>query len=114
MKKYVLSIGLATLLVTGFSCKSKNKEATPETTTPTTTVPTEPQVTTTPPVIANDEELTKGATDATKDIKGLKAMVKDSVIYLSGTISKQDNMKVTPSLSSLHPKRIDRTNLKVQ
>ena len=113
MKKYVLSIGLATLLVTGFSCKSK-KEAAPETTSPTTTVPTEPQVTTTPPVIANDDELTKGAADATKDIKGLKAMVKDSVIYLSGTISKQDNMKVTPTLSSLHPKRIDRTNLKVQ
>ena len=113
MRQLFITASLAALLVTGFSCKGKDKDKAAEPTTTTTTdntPPTQPP----PPVIANDEALRQGVTDATKDIKGLTAEVKDSMIVLSGTISKADNMRVTPTLNSLHPKKIDRTNLKVQ
>ena len=112
MKKHFLHLSLAALLVVGFSCKSKDKDKPAETTPTTTTTDMTPPPP--PPVIANDEALRQGVIDATKDIKGLKAEVQDSVINLSGTISKEDNMKVTPTLNSLHPKKIDRSNLKVQ
>ncbi len=113
MKKYFLSIGLATLLVTGFSCKSKDKNKAPENSTITTTTTTAP-TTTTPVVVATDDALRQGVMDATKNVKGLQATVQDGVVMLSGTISKEDNMRITPTLNSLQPKRIDRTNLKVQ
>jgi hypothetical protein len=112
MKKYFLSIGLATLLVTGFSCKTKDKDKATENTTTTTTIET--PTTTAPVVVATDDALRQGVMDATKDVKGLQATVQDGVVMLSGTISKEDNMRVTPTLNSLNPKRIDRTNLKVQ
>lgn len=112
MKKIFFAAALATLIVAGPSCKSKNK--TPET-MPTTVPPTEQAPAPTAPVqISADDELRKGVTDATKDVKGLTARVDSGVIYLSGTISKADNMRITPTLSSLRPKRIDRQNLTVK
>lgn len=113
MKKYFLSIGLATVMVTGFSCKSKDKNNTTDSNTTTTTTTTTP-TTTAPVIVANDDALRQGVMDATKDINGLQTTVQDGVIMLSGTISQQDNMRITPTLNSLRPKRIDRTNLKVQ
>jgi hypothetical protein len=64
--------------------------------------------------VAGDDALRRGVQDATKDIKGLTSRVEDGVIYLSGTISRDDNMRITPTLSSLNPKRIDRTGLTVK
>lgn len=113
MKKTLLSAALATLLVAGYSCKGKDKNTTTDTNTTTTT----PNTTTTPtaPVeIAGDETLRQGVTDATKDIGGLQTRVENGVIYLSGTISREDNMRITPTLNSLRPKSINRDNLTVQ
>lgn len=112
MKKFLVPFGLAALLVTGFateSCKNKNKDTTETTTTTDNTTPT-----TTAPTISGDEELRKGVTDATKDFPTVQATVQDSVIILSGTIKKEDNQRLTQTLNSLRPKRIDRDNLKVQ
>ena len=113
MKKIILSTALATLLVAGYSCKGKDKETTTYTTTTTntTTAPTEPP----PPVeISSDDSLNQGVADATKDIKGLQTRVENGVIYLSGNISREDNMRITPTLNSLRPKSINRDNLTVQ
>ena len=112
MKKAFLSAALATLLVAGFSCKGKDKEPATDTnkTTTTTTTPT----TTAPVVVSGDDSLRQGVADATKDIKGLQTRVEDGVIYLSGNISRDDNMRITPTLNSLRPKSINRDNLTVQ
>ena len=111
MKKIMLSAALATLLVAGYSCKGKEKETTTDTTTNTTTTPAPPP----PPVeISSDDSLQQGVADATKDIKGLQTRVEDGVIYLSGNISRDDNMRITPTLNSLRPKSINRDNLTVQ
>lgn len=114
MKKYLLGLGLAVLLAGTYSCKGgKKDENTSDQTTTTTT--TAPSTTTAAPVdVAGDEQLRQGVQDATKDVKGLTTRVENGVIYLSGTISRDDNMRITPTLSSLNPKRIDRANLTVQ
>jgi len=112
MKKYFLILGLAVLTAGSFSCKGKDK-ADDTTTSTSTTVDSTPTATT-PVVVSGDDELRKGVDDAAKDIKGLKARVDDGVIYLSGTISRDDNMRVTPTLNSLHPKRIVRDSLTVK
>ncbi|HVF81660.1 MAG TPA: hypothetical protein VM884_06990 [Flavisolibacter sp.] len=116
MKKQILQLSLVALLVTGFSCKGKDKDKTTNTTTTTTTNTASPEVAPTmPPVeVAGDAVLRQGVADVTKDVKGLTATVQNGVILLSGTISKEDNMRITPTLNSLQPKRIDRTNLNVQ
>ena len=112
MKKIILSGALALLLAAGYSCKGKEEKKTESTTTVTN--PTVENTPTTPVVVTDDESLRKGVADATKDIKGLKTRVQDGVIYLSGTISKEDNMRITPTLSSLHPKSINRDDLTVK
>lgn len=111
MKKYFFIAGLTVLLAGSYSCKSKKD--TPAETTPTTT--TTPEPTTTAPVeVSGDETLRQGVTDATKDVKGLETRVEGGVVYLSGTISKDDNMRITPTLNSLRPKSINRDNLTVK
>lgn len=104
---------LAVVLCAGVAVQScKNKDNKTDTTTTTTTVDT--PATYTPPVtVASDEALRKGVMDATKDFSGVTATVQDSVIVLSGNINKKDNQRLTETLNSLRPKRIDRTNLKV-
>ena len=113
MKKTLLSAALATLLIAGYSCKGKDKNATTDTNTTPTTTTTAPTPSA-PVVVAGDDALRQGVTDATKDVKGLQTRVEDGVIYLSGTISREDNMRITPTLSSLNPKSINRDNLTVQ
>jgi hypothetical protein len=111
MKKYFLFLGLTAVLAGGYSCKGKNDKPADDTTTTTTTTAPAP---TAPVEVAPDETLRRGVEDATKDVKGLTTRVEDGVIYLSGTISRDDNMRITPTLNSLNPKKIDRTNLTVQ
>ena len=107
-----MPVAFAFLLVLGFSCKGKNETKTTETTTtsPTTTTPQSDA----PVVVNEDETLRQGVTDATKDISGLQTRVENGVIYLSGTISKEDNQRITPTLNSLRPKSINRDNLTVK
>ena len=112
MKKIFFAAALATLIVAGPSCKSKKTETVPDT---TVTTPAAPDATPTAPVtVSTDDALKQGVTDATKDIKGLTTRVENGIIYLSGSISKDDNMRITPTLMSLKPKNIDRTGLTVK
>ncbi len=111
MKKIFFAAALAALMVAGPSCKSKKDDKATETTT------TAPEATPTPAapvVVSTDDALTKGVADATKDVKGLTTRVDGGIIYLSGTISRDDNMRLTQTLNSLHPKNIDRKNLTVK
>lgn len=113
MKKIFLSTALATLLVAGYSCKGKESNTTNTDTTtpnPNNTAPT----TTAPVTVAGDDALRQGVQDATKDINGLQTRVEGGVIYLSGSISQEDNRRITPTLNSLNPKSINRDNLTVQ
>ncbi|MDE3248731.1 MAG: BON domain-containing protein [Bacteroidota bacterium] len=64
-----------------------------------------------PVEVATTDALTKGATDAIKDFPGVKAEVKDSIIFLSGEIKRSSLKNLMQPLSSLHAKKIDRTNL---
>lgn len=115
MKRIFLSTALASVLLLGYSCKTKDKENAngDATTTGTSTAPAQP-TTTTPVEVAGDEQLRQGVQDATKDIKGLTTRVENGTIYMSGTISREDNMRITPTLNSLKPKAINRDNLTVQ
>lgn len=60
-----------------------------------------------PVVIADDDPLSKGVADATKDYPGVKASVQDGVITLTGDIKKADLKKLMMSLNTLKPKKID-------
>ena len=114
MKKTILWAALATVLTAGYSCKGKEDKAAEPTesgsTFPTTGTPAAPDAVT----VSSDDSLRQGVTDATKDIKGLQTRVENGVIYLSGNISRDDNMRITPTLNSLRPKSINRDNLTVQ
>ena len=117
MKNLFLSAAFAALLLGGYACKNADKNKQSDTTTTVNSSNT-PATETAPPAdpvaIEKDEALRKGVNDATKDVKGLSARVDSGVVYLSGTISRQDNVRITPTLSSLHPKRIDRQNLTIK
>ena len=114
MKNVLLSAALLLLLAGGYSCKGKEKDKTTETTTTAPTESNTPPAPSAPVEVAGDDALRQGVADATKDIKGLETRVENGVIYLSGTISKEDNMRIAPTLSSLNPKRIDREKLTVK
>ncbi|MEO6721871.1 MAG: hypothetical protein ABIN67_15995 [Ferruginibacter sp.] len=117
MKKRNFLLFIPALFIVAFSfssCKGKDKKETDATTETTTAIDT-PAVTTTAPVMVNDDEaLRKGVTDATKDYPGVKAEVSDSVIVLSGEIKRADWKKLNPTLNSLHPKRIKSDDLTIK
>jgi uncharacterized lipoprotein YajG len=108
-KLFILSVFFAAFSLA--SCKSKSKE---NTTAPTTTTVETPAETSAPVVIAGNDELRKGVMDATKDYPDVKADVTDSVINLSGSINRADWQKLNPVLNTLHPKRINSTNLTIK
>lgn len=114
MKKTILSTALAAVLMLGYSCKGKDKKTTENTTDNTNTTTTQTPTTTAPVEISGDATLRQGVQDATKDINGLETRVENGVIYLSGTISQEDNRRITPTLNSLRPKSINRDNLTVK
>jgi hypothetical protein len=103
MKQFFISAGLATLLVTGFSCKNKDKNKTTDTSTTTTTTNTPA---TTPVEVSTDDALRKGVTDATKDFPGVNASVSDGVITLTGEIEKDRYPTLKQSLDALRPKQV--------
>jgi hypothetical protein len=108
---------MVAVFVTAFifsSCKGKDKNENnaPVTTTSDSSMnatPTPP-----PPVIANDDGLKTGVNDALKDYPTVKGEVADSVINLSGSIKRSDWQKLMPTLNSLHPKRVNSTNLTIK
>ena len=110
---FIFALFFAALSFT--SCKSKGKKNADSNVT-TTTADTSVSATPTPPppVIANDDALKTGVRDALKDYPSVKAEVSDSVINLSGDIKRSDWQKVMPTLNSLHPKRVNSTNLTIK
>ncbi|MGN6293887.1 MAG: BON domain-containing protein [Chitinophagaceae bacterium] len=66
------------------------------------------------PVIAADDPLTKGVTDALKDYPGIKATVSDGIITVTGEIKAADWRKVKMALDGLKPKKVDASGLKVK
>ena len=115
MKKTTLHLFTLALFFAAFSfasCKSKSKESTSTPGTTDTTITVAPPAA--PVVISGDEELSKSVVDATKDYPSVKADVTDGVINLSGEIKRADWQKLNPTLNSLHPKRVNSTNLTIK
>ena len=114
--KILLFISIVVFAAAGFpSCKSKSKQNTDSaTTTPATDTSMSATPAQTAPVIASDDALKTGVTDALKDYPSVKAEVSDSVINLTGDIKRSDWQKVMPTLNSLHPKRVNSTNLTIK
>lgn len=91
------------------SCKSKNKDA-----TPTSTTTPDPTVNTTAPVqISPDDALTKGLQDATKDYPGVTATVNNGEVTLTGTIKRDRMPKLMQAVHALNPKKVN-NNLTIQ
>jgi hypothetical protein len=57
--------------------------------------------------VAQDDALTTGAKDATKDFPGVTATVADGEITLTGDITRAQLQTLMQSLNSLHPKKIN-------
>ena len=113
MKKYLIQLGLATLLFTGFtvqSCKSK-KNNTDTTTTTGTTVDTTTH--TAPVTVSTDDDLRRGLTDATKDYPGVTATVDNGVVTLTGTIERDRLPKLMQAVHALNPQKVN-NNLTVK
>ena len=113
MKRFLVPFSLAITLLVGVtvqSCGDKKKKTT-ETTT-TNTVPVD-NSTTTPVTVSGDDELRRGATDATKDFPGVTATVTNGEINLTGTIKRDRLPTLMQSLNNLQPKRIN-NNLTIQ
>lgn len=107
MKKMFVPLGLALLLSSNLfltSCKGKQKETTTTTTSPTT-VDTTPY--TAPVEVSGDDALRRGVTDATKDFPGVNATVNNGEITVTGDISRDDWMRLKPSLDALNPKKVN-------
>lgn len=99
----VISMGM------GFtSCNNKGKD------TPRETVDTNNIINTGPVVISADAELERGVRDAIKDYPGVSATVTDGVINLSGSIERDNWMKLKPALDGLSPKRVNADNLTIK
>jgi len=109
MKKTIIHLAVLISLIGGITLPScKNKKA--DTTTNTTSVDT---TSTAPVVIANDDELTKGVNDATKDFPGVSASVNNGEVTLTGTIKRDRLQTLMQSINSLHPKKVN-NNLNIQ
>ena len=112
MKKYVgrfLSFAALLVVVNCTSCKNKSKDNNASTTMSSDSSATPSQVN-----ISSDEELKKGVMDATKDYPSVKANVADSVINLTGEIKRSDWQRLNPTLNSLHPKKVNSSNLTIK
>jgi osmotically-inducible protein OsmY len=83
------------------SCKGKSKDA-----VETTTIDT-PQTTTAPVEIANDDALTTGVKDATKDYPGVNATVNNGEVTLTGTVERTKLPNLMQSINSLRPKKVN-------
>ena len=109
MKKTIIQLAVLISLIGGTALPScKNKKT--DTTTNTTSVDT---TTTAPVVIANDEGLSKGAKDATKDFPGVTASVNNGEVTLTGTIKRDRLQTLMQSINSLHPKKVN-NNLTIE
>ena len=72
-----------------------------------TVAPPAPAPAPAPVIVAADDPLTKGVTDATKDFPGVKAEVKDGVITLTGEIKRSRLQTLLKALNSLNARKIE-------
>lgn len=80
----------------------------------TTIAPPPPAPAPAPVVIAADDPLTKGITDALKDFPTVKATAKDGIITVTGETTKADWKKIKIALDALKPKKVDPAGLKIK
>ena len=116
MKRLFVSLSLACTLLVGFSlqsCGDKKKKTEQTTTTTNTTTTDNSSGSATPVTVSGDDELRRGATDATKDFPGVTATVNNGEITLTGTLQRDRLPTLMQSLNSLQPKRIN-NNLTLQ
>ena len=109
--KQVLFLCLITAGFATTSCKNKKDNTTPATTTTTTD---QNNANTTAPVIAGDEDLKRGVQDAIKDNPGVTASVYNGEITLSGTIEKDNWIRLKQTLDGLNPKKVNSDQLTVK
>lgn len=109
MKQFPFKSLLVVLVLTAgvsiSSCKGKDKKV--ETTTADTTAASAPSTSTAPVTINEDETLTKGLADATKDYPGVTATVSNGEINLTGTLERSKLPALMTTLNSLRPKKIN-------
>ncbi len=100
----IVAAGL--LISTGLSitaCKSKK-----DTTLNVDTIATTPiQCAPAPVVVSNDDALTTGVKDATKDYPAVKATVNNGEITLTGEIQRSKLPGLMQSIQSLRPKKVN-------
>jgi outer membrane receptor for ferrienterochelin and colicin len=113
MKRLFAHLGLALMLLAGFTVQSCGNKKKNETTTTTTTATPDNNSSTAPVTVSSDEELKRGVADATKDFPGVTATVNNGEITLTGTIQRDRLPTLMQSLNSLQPKRIN-NNLTIQ
>lgn len=65
----------------------------------------------TPPVIAADDPLSASVRDAVKDYPTVNASVQDGVVTLTGSIERSKLPGLMQTLQSLHPKKVESTQL---
>lgn len=110
MKQVNLKTILFALLVTtgAFTTSCKSKKTSDNATTGDTTVTMTPPVQDPPPVVINeDETLTNGINDATKDYPGVTATVANGEVTLTGELQRSKLPALMASLNSLKPKKIN-------
>jgi hypothetical protein len=107
MKQLLIGFCTVALLATT-ACKSKTREG-------TTTYTPDTAVNTTAPVqVNNDDALRNGVRDATKDFPTVKSSVANGEINLSGSIKREDWMRLKPTLDGLHPTRVNSDSLTIK
>jgi hypothetical protein len=98
------------------SCKAKDKDENnaPSTSAAADTTMSTNPTPTPPPTISATDSLKSGVADALKDYPTIKGDVSDSIINLTGSIKRADWQKLMPTLNSLHPKRVNSSNLTIK
>ena len=79
-----------------------------------TTVAAPPAPPAAPVVVTADDPLAAAVTDATKDYPEVTATVKDGVIAVTGTITKDKWQKLKMTLDGLKPKKVDGSALTIK
>lgn len=108
MKRILICAVMAFCVSTEFTaCKGKKTDT-------STSSPTGDTATVTAPVeIANDDQLTNGVKDATKDYPTVTATVNNGEVTLTGTVTRDRLPRLMQSIQGLHPKKVN-NNLTIQ
>lgn len=109
MKKYVVQVSLAVVLIAGVgvqSCKNKAKDTTTTTTTAPVSIDTPAA---SAPVVVNDDAAIKSSVDAViKPYPNVTADVQNGKVILRGTVDSRDDMqKIVMGVNEAQIKEFD-------